>query len=273
MDANQLIWGEYHNRYWPREFLIDTHGVVRRDHRGEGGYAETETKIQELLRARDPKVVLPPVMAALRDGDRNGAMCFPTTSETYVGHLRGTLANLEGYKPNSVIVYQDPGGALDGRLYAQGAWENRGQYLRHAREGVAGEDYLRLPYHALELNAVLESIDGPPIDVVVWQDGKPLDRRDAGNDVTFDGEGRSIVRVGEPRMYRLVKNRKFARRQVLLSSAAPTLGVYVFTFGSCVDPSAGRRRGKQPARAPEERKSPPPTGVAGDVGMTRNAID
>jgi len=266
MDANQLIWNEYHNRYWPREFLIDIHGVVRLDHRGEGGYAETEKKIQELLRVRDPDVTLPPLMSAVREGDRVGAVCFPTTGETYVGHLRGMLANPEGYKPNGVVVYQDPGGALDGRIYAQGAWESRGQYLRLAHAGAAGEDYLRLPYHALELNVVLESIDGPPIEVVVWQDGKPLHREDAGEDVTFDEQGRSVVRVTEPRMYRIVRNRKFARRQILLSSATPTLGVYVFTFGSCVDPSGGHGKGKRPARAPDR---PSPTQIGGGSSVRR----
>jgi thiol-disulfide isomerase/thioredoxin len=43
-------WNAYHNRYWPAQYLIDREGRIVHTHFGEGAYAETEAKIQALLR-------------------------------------------------------------------------------------------------------------------------------------------------------------------------------------------------------------------------------
>src|SRR3989338_574562 len=51
-DNGYLTWQAFKNRYWPRKYLIDTDGFIRYDHIGEGGYKETEAKIQELLNER-----------------------------------------------------------------------------------------------------------------------------------------------------------------------------------------------------------------------------
>ncbi len=49
LDNDYGTWGAYRNSYWPRHYLINTEGVIVADHAGEGAYAETEAKIQELL--------------------------------------------------------------------------------------------------------------------------------------------------------------------------------------------------------------------------------
>ena len=49
LDNESATWDAYHNRYWPRKFLIDHLGRIRRDVIGEGQYAETEVWIRELL--------------------------------------------------------------------------------------------------------------------------------------------------------------------------------------------------------------------------------
>lgn len=48
-DNEFATWDAYDNRYWPAEYLIDRHGVVRYRHFGEGAYAETENQIRNLL--------------------------------------------------------------------------------------------------------------------------------------------------------------------------------------------------------------------------------
>lgn len=48
-DNNYATWKAYQNRYWPRDYLIDTQGFIRYDHIGEGDYDETEKAIQSLL--------------------------------------------------------------------------------------------------------------------------------------------------------------------------------------------------------------------------------
>lgn len=49
IDNDFSTWNAYGNRYWPAMYLIDKRGVIRHVHVGEGGYRDTEAKIQSLL--------------------------------------------------------------------------------------------------------------------------------------------------------------------------------------------------------------------------------
>jgi thiol-disulfide isomerase/thioredoxin len=48
-DNNYATWNAYGNKYWPRDYLIDTQGFIRYNHIGEGGYDQTEKEIQSLF--------------------------------------------------------------------------------------------------------------------------------------------------------------------------------------------------------------------------------
>ncbi len=60
LDNTSATWRNYDNAYWPAEYLVDARGVIRHVVDGEGGYADSERLIRQLLRAADPGVVLPP---------------------------------------------------------------------------------------------------------------------------------------------------------------------------------------------------------------------
>jgi thiol-disulfide isomerase/thioredoxin len=49
IDNDFTTWNRYGNRYWPTLYLIDRRGAIRHVRIGEGGYAETEAKLRELL--------------------------------------------------------------------------------------------------------------------------------------------------------------------------------------------------------------------------------
>jgi hypothetical protein len=49
VDVDFDIWKEYGNLGWPARYLFDGDGRLCEFHYGEGGYAETEVAIQELL--------------------------------------------------------------------------------------------------------------------------------------------------------------------------------------------------------------------------------
>ena len=53
LDNNDATWDAYNQRFWPTWYLIDSDGFIRYEHFGEGGYEETDAKIQELLKERD----------------------------------------------------------------------------------------------------------------------------------------------------------------------------------------------------------------------------
>jgi thiol-disulfide isomerase/thioredoxin len=51
MDNDYATWTNYGTKYWPALYLIDRQGIVRHVKFGEGGYADTESMIQQLLSA------------------------------------------------------------------------------------------------------------------------------------------------------------------------------------------------------------------------------
>ncbi len=59
LDNSSATWRNFDNSYWPAEYLIDAGGVLRHVVYGEGGYADSEALIRELLRAANPEVILP----------------------------------------------------------------------------------------------------------------------------------------------------------------------------------------------------------------------
>ncbi len=52
LDNDFAIWNRYQNRYWPAMYLVDKQGVIRYVRIGEGGYGETERRIEQLLAER-----------------------------------------------------------------------------------------------------------------------------------------------------------------------------------------------------------------------------
>ncbi len=67
VDVEHEIWLEYENLGWPARYLFDREGCLFEYHYGEGGYAETEAAIQELLGRKLP------LLASLRPEDEPGA--------------------------------------------------------------------------------------------------------------------------------------------------------------------------------------------------------
>jgi thiol-disulfide isomerase/thioredoxin len=231
VDSDYKIWSSYHNQYWPAKYLIDKTGQIRATHFGEGGYGNTEAQIQALLKEINPRVTLPPILEALRPEDRDGAVCYRVTPELYAGSLRGEL----GSRPSTggAALYEDPGEHEDGVIYPHGAWEQGRETLMHTRQTPTSQDYIALKYHALGVNAVLKPERGKPVRLYVQHDGKPVAKEDRGEDIHYDADGKSYVLVDQPRMYGLVKNAKFAQRELKLLTADEGLGLYSFTFVSC----------------------------------------
>lgn len=49
IDPSFATWERYDNRAWPALYLVDKRGIIRHVHVGEGGYDETEQRIEALL--------------------------------------------------------------------------------------------------------------------------------------------------------------------------------------------------------------------------------
>lgn len=233
LDNEYQIWQAYSNRCWPAKYLIDAKSYLRYYHFGEGGYGETEEAIQKLLRETDSSLSLPPLMEPLRLTDRPGARCVPVTPELYLGFKRGRLGNESGYASNEVKEYRAGKTLAPDVAWLDGPWF-AGSESVEACPLNGKPSRLLLECRAAEVNLVMS----PPEDgaglVVVNAGGKPLLPEDAGEDVThFDGK--SLVAVKEPRMYRLLKTPEAGSRLLELDFLTPGVAAYAFTFVSCVE--------------------------------------
>ena len=113
VDTELEIWGLYGNLGWPARYLWGLDGHLFEYHYGEGGYAETERAIQELLGIDEP--VLPPI----RGEDEPGAL-LAVQSDDVPGPYSGPYeagavwAVLDGSGTVSAnghtIVVEHPGG-------------------------------------------------------------------------------------------------------------------------------------------------------------------
>lgn len=238
LDNDYATWDAFATRYWPTVYLIDAQGYLRYQHHGEGGYAEIEAQLRQLIREAFPDTALPDKVKPLRAEDQPGAVCFRTTPELHAGYHRGALGNPEGYPPRGVpLLYSLPPRREDGYFYAEGIW----RASDHALELAGQQGALVLPYHAASANAVLapsaDPVDlrlglKPALTLTVTQDGQPLDPAWAGEDVFLDS-GSTCVRVEAPRMYQLVRNPDVRPRELRLEVNGPGLAVYAFSFSSC----------------------------------------
>lgn len=228
LDPDYKIWNLYTNRWWPRKFLIDAHGNIIYDHVGEGGYAETEQAIQRALQ-EVVKEELPPVKPDVSVG---GGICYRTTAETYLGYMRGRFGNTTDFTPNAETVFSDEQERQDDVVYLHGHWTLGAESLLHSRKTAGASEYLALKYSAFSVNLVMGSTNRRSATVVVELDGKPLPEDMAGEDVVIEG-GKSLVKVTQHRMYRLVESDAYHRGTLKIKTPSDNLELFAFTFGGC----------------------------------------
>jgi thiol-disulfide isomerase/thioredoxin len=82
VDTDLKVWDDYGNEGWPARYLWDADGALFSLHYGEGGYADTERELQELLGVEGDLV------APVRPEDEPGALLAAQT-EDQPGAYRG----------------------------------------------------------------------------------------------------------------------------------------------------------------------------------------
>ena len=245
-DNDFVTWRGYNNRFWPAKYLIDKDGVVRYKHFGEGGYAETEGLIRELLAEADPNFLannlpLPedqtvdPVFLTARDAE--------VTRELYGGYERGEsdlLFGRGGYvqqmqyfdSKDQVANFSITEDHQPHKIYFEGAWHVGPESSTHGRVTESFEDYLALVYSATSVNAVLTSDSGEPYKVRITVDEEYLTDVNKGSDIVIGDDGESYLRVTTPSLYNVINNDSYVRRETLkMSSNSPDFGLFAFTFG------------------------------------------
>lgn len=235
-DNDMATWDTFANRYWPAKYLINSNGEVVYQHFGEGEYQETEKQIRDALQAAGHDIS--DISLGSDQGPERDPDAARMTRELYGGYGRnysygGVYAGQEDYYegPDQLRIYEDDEPHQDDNWYLQGAWINKKEAIVHGRETENLEDYIALKFAARSVNVVIRPERPAPFEVVVEMDGRPLKEEEFGDDVVRDGEGRSIIRVTEPRLYKIVELPGFGEHELKLRSNSKNFAVFAFTFG------------------------------------------
>lgn len=235
LDNGYMIWQAFANKCWPAKYLIDKDGYIRFFHFGEGDYCGTEDTIQTLLREIDPSAELGPLMEPVRDTDRPGAACYRATPELYLGHQRGRIGNAGGFQHRGeprAGEYKLPEKIAADTFYLSGPWQSGPESIRAAADSAGEPASVLVYYTAKEVNLVMAP-NGEMQPVEVLQDGRPLERQDAGEDVRYTASGESVVEVETPRMYNLVRNAGMGQHLLQAVTRRAGLECFAFTLVTC----------------------------------------
>jgi hypothetical protein len=238
LDDNMTIWDEFSNRYWPAKYIADREGNVRYTHVGEGDYANTEDVIRRLLGVPEST----PRAGATGNGDETPSL--EHNPETYLGAqfqsgmqpfisvragaydypdpAPGSLAQPVFAGDNTVAV---PRGKTTAALVGKWTVDNE------KATSDAAVATIQLAAHAKEINLVMATADGRPQDVIVQLDGQPVPDALRGEDLRTDENGRTVVAVHAPDMYRLFASSTVENHLISISTTGPGLEAYSFTFG------------------------------------------
>ena len=222
LDNDMGTWNAYGNQYWPRKYLIDIDGSIVYDHIGEGGYNETEAKIQELLKERMTRLgiagdagsgIVAPKNVVSVDNSQLGS------PETYFGAARNR--SLGNGTPGSVgqKTFVRPEQGSPDRLYLVGDWDMRWEFARAAAAGAG------VLYNYQAKNIYLVARADKPVRVKVLIDGKAPGVR-AGADVK-DG----VMTIQEDRLYKVIEDSAYGQHTLELIIEEAGLDAYTFTFG------------------------------------------
>jgi thiol-disulfide isomerase/thioredoxin len=219
VDNDYEIWSAFDNHYWPALYFVDTDGVIRDQHFGEGRYEESERVIQRLLGVERELVSVEGLgVEAEADWDHL------RTPETYLGYGRADhLSSTDRAALNERRAYE-----LPDRL-SLNDWALAGDWTI-GRENVVLDEAggsIAFRFHARDAHLALSPGAREPIPFRVRLDGE-APGPSHGGDIDQDGNG--MLRDG--RLYQLVRQHDAVREQTLqITFLKPGAEAYVFTFG------------------------------------------
>jgi thiol-disulfide isomerase/thioredoxin len=227
MDSDYKIWNLYSNHFWPRKLIVGTDGKIAYDHAGEGGYAETESAIQKLLKLEDATGEI--------SEEGSGGICYPMTPELYLGYERGVLGNKQGFQYDSAANYVIEKAGDRDRFYLRGSWLAKKEYIEHAVQTNEFVDFIQLNFSGLSVNIVLSSKDKKPYEILVTFEDKPMESGIAGHDIIIK-DGQSMLKVEKDKMYNLISSPEYLENKKLkLFIKSDNCRAFAFTFGGCTE--------------------------------------
>jgi Thioredoxin like C-terminal domain len=219
VDNDYEIWSAFDNHYWPALYFVDTDGIIRDHHFGEGRYEQSERVIQGLLGVEREHVSVEGLgVEADADWDQL------RTPETYLGYGRGEhFASPDGAALDERRAYELPERLRSNHWALAGEWTigQEDVVLDQAGGSIAYR------FHARDAHLVLSPGAREPIPFRVLLDGE-APGPSHGVDVDHDGNG--LLRDG--RLYQLAREHDAVRERTLeITFLEPGAEAYALTFG------------------------------------------
>ncbi len=198
-DSDRETWDAFTNQYWPAKYLIDKEGYVQYVHFGEGGYTQTEERIQKLLGIEEE----------LGKEEFEGYV-FDQSPETYAGYgANDGLGSGLVCDESGCSRYVDSGEHERDTIYPEGEWVQEEDYL----ELTKAPGKISYRFNARQVNVVIEPLGG-----------------NVGAEVQIDGQSKQKITLESPRMYTVYQDKKYSERKLTLVFGGK-VRVYAFTFG------------------------------------------
>ncbi len=158
IDNQFVTWQNYHNLYWPSDYLIDKNGQVVYTHFGEGDYDIIENNIRVLLGLNQ-----------MNKTAVNSTPALNITPETYLGYERAdTFHSPESIKQDTANDYTYPQSLLENEWALQGKWTIQNEKIIAQDKNAS----IKLHFRAQKVFAVMGSHTGETITVKVFINGK-----------------------------------------------------------------------------------------------------
>jgi thiol-disulfide isomerase/thioredoxin len=249
LDSDHGTWNAYGNQYWPRDYIIDTHGYIRDSHIGEGGYEQTEKTIQSLLAERAAQMGLKQITFSTKSTpvikpqsmqyvDLNQSI----TPEIYLGYdkARAPIGNPEGFKPDQIVSYSIPSdmSLKPGIVYLQGDWKNNPDNIELQSDTAR----IALIYYAKSVNMVA----GGKGEGIVINDNDNDEHRVAGDNgrvvlsASSNTSNKSLGQdlsqngsftIDRQRLYNLAMHNDYNAHFIIIDVKGKGFQLYTFTFG------------------------------------------
>jgi cytochrome c biogenesis protein CcdA/thiol-disulfide isomerase/thioredoxin len=216
LDNNYITWQNFHNQYWPAQYLINKEGEVVYQHFGEGEDDVMENNIRFLLGLNiiTNKTAIPATFPEYTPHQ---------TPETYFGYTRAAnYASPQNITENIKADYTFPSA-----LHTH-AWALQGKWTVTADNIIAGgrDASLKIHFHAKQVYVVMGTDNNRTIPVKILLNGNPVVQY-AGKQVTD-----STVTVSAHQLYSLLDFDKPEDGVLELVSPFDGLEIYTFTFGN-----------------------------------------
>lgn len=226
VDSDHAIWRAFNNEYWPALYIVDAEGNIRHHRFGEGGYAQSESVIRQLLaEAGHPPSERAPTPVDPRERTLAADWTHLKATETYLGSGRGERFA----SPGGAAVGRDKAYAVPARLRPD-SWALAGQWNVHSEfaTNTARGAHIAYRFHARDAHLVMGPRSGAaPVRFRVLLDGQPPGK-DHGLDVDEQGYGTAP----EQRLYQLIRQLgPVDDRQLDVELLDEGVEAYAFTFG------------------------------------------